>query len=160
MATYSSSLLRQIRKTTFNNFSISHLDNNIRSRIISLGIHKQHIPRPYRCSRTGNNLFQKILIICSNTSGIKPFHQQLGPNQVNLITPSIAQNRSVLATLSHINVWSIVNKTSIFSGIHNQSFTHNMCTNWNLVIEQWSRPQIQGCSTKRIRYNLQTMTET
>ena len=47
MATYSLSLLQEIRKTTFNNFSISHLDNNIRSKIISLGIHKQHIPRLY-----------------------------------------------------------------------------------------------------------------
>ena len=114
METYSSSLLQQIRKITFNNFSISHLNNNIRSRIISLGIHKQYIPRPYRCSRAGNNLFHKILIICSNTSGIKPFHQQLGPNQLNLITPIITRNQSVSATLSHINVQSIVNKTSSF----------------------------------------------
>ena len=114
MATYSSSLLWQIRKITFNNFSISHLDNNVRSRIISLGIRKQYIPRPYRCSRAGNNLFHKIFIICSNTSGIKPFHQQLGPNQLNLITPIITRNQSVSATLSHINVWSIVNKTSSF----------------------------------------------
>ena len=115
MATYSSCFLCNIRRATFNNFGISHLDNAVRSKIISLGIRKQHIQRPYHHSRAGDNLFHKIHTINTNTSGIKPFYKQDNAiNQKNLIVPDIIRNRSISASISHINVRSIVNKTSSF----------------------------------------------
>ena len=115
MATYSSCFLHNIRRAAFNNFGISHLDNAVRSKIISLGIRKQHIQRPYHCSRAGDNLFHKIHTINTNISGIKPFYKQDNAiNQKNLIVPDMTRNQSISASISHINVSSIVNKTSLF----------------------------------------------
>ena len=69
----------------------------------------------FKGQRAGDNLFHKIHTINTNTSGIKPLHKQDNAiNQKNLIVPDITRNQSISASISHINVRSIVNKTSLF----------------------------------------------
>ena len=78
---------------------------------------------------SGNNIFKghivapELVIISSARfipsipipSGIKPFYKQDNAiNQKNLIVPDITRNQSISASISHINVRSIVNKTSSF----------------------------------------------
>ena len=63
---YSSNVLQAIRSRAQTEHALFNLLHDCRRKIILLGIQKQPIDHPYRRSRAGTKLFQKINSIISN----------------------------------------------------------------------------------------------
>ena len=112
MASYTSTFMRSIWTASRQNCDSFQLSNAICSWIIAVGIRKRHMIRPYRRSKGGTNLFHCIHIITITKS--HPTSEELPePNWVhheNLVTPTINNNRGILAMFSHVNASSIYHK--------------------------------------------------
>ena len=112
---YSSAILGTIRTASHTNYDNFNLNTLVRSRVISLGICKQPRLQKYRRSRAGQNLFHKIhsVITKKYEANNRKIHSDRTVSITNLVKVIIANNRSVLATLHHINAMSIWNKIKI-----------------------------------------------
>ena len=113
---YSSAILRTIRTASCTNYDNFNLNTLVRSWIISFGIRKQPRLQKYRRLRAGQNLFHKIhsVITKKYEADNRKIHSDRTVSITNLVKVIIAKNRSVSATLHHINARSICNKITNF----------------------------------------------
>ena len=113
---YSSAILMTIRTASCTNYDNFNLITLVRSQIISLGIHKQPRLQKYRRLRAGQNLFHKIhsVITKKYEANNRKIHSDRTVSITNLVKVIIANNRSVSATLHHINARSFCNKITDF----------------------------------------------
>ena len=108
---YPASSLRTISSQAKHNFSNLYVPQLTRAWIIALGIWKQ--PKPYRRSRTGQNLFhhihQRITLRQENITGMS---RKPNPSLIREIPKSMQKQN--LANISHVNAHSITNKVGQF----------------------------------------------
>ena len=144
---YSSAILRTIRTASHTNYDNFNLNTLVRSWIISLGICKQPRLQKYRSSRAGQNLFHKIHSVITNKyeANNRKIHSDRTVSITNLVKVIIANNRSVSATLHHINARSICNKITDF---------HEFVTEANLtlcaIMETWVSDDEQDVRFKEV----------
>ena len=138
--TYSANYLKTFRKLakSTSNFSLFALDTSMKSKIITLGIRKNHQNRPYRRSKGGRNIFHQIHTLLTNAR-----HQQHAGNlnsppsinkanlkTIQLVNNTTGKNRSLLCAT--INCRSIINKSAVLKvEISNKNI--NLCA----LTETW-----------------------
>ena len=143
MAQYSSTLLWNIRKLSWYDYSKFQLNNKTRSRVIELGIRKLHddLVTQYCMSRAGTKLFHRIhtlvsqhchfdILADSSTSTCSTI------NQDNMYSITIKKlDKSKLFHIAHINAWSIRSKVLDFHE-YISSRKVDLC----VITESWLKP--------------------
>ena len=113
MLRYTPTFLHSLSKPNNNNFNLYHLNRAVRTWAIAIGIRKQQIECPYRCSGAGNKFFHQICSwITENT--LTKNATQLDCKQVIVPLKRCPNTRSVQTAFSHINARSIYHKIPDF----------------------------------------------
>ena len=113
MLRYTATFLCSLSKPNNNTFNLYHLDREVRAWAIAIGIRKQLIEHPYRCSHAGNKFFHQIHSwVTENT--LTKNATQLDCKQVIVPLRRCPNTRSVKTAFSHINARSIYHKIPDF----------------------------------------------
>ena len=110
MCSYTSALLRSVRKTSRIDYSNSSLSHTLMSKIVALGLKKQSRDRPYRMSRAGRSLFHHIESLVSKNITGKAEKIITGVNKSNLIEITKEAKGTKFFDIAHVNVRSVRNK--------------------------------------------------
>ena len=113
MLRYTATFLCSLSKPNNNTINLYYLDRAVRTWAIAIGIRRQLIECPYRCSCAGNRLFHWIHSwVTENT--LTKNATQMDRKQVIVPLRRCPNIRSVKTAFSHINARSIYHKIPDF----------------------------------------------